>query len=278
MKGRIVEGLQQIETTENIKIVYSCESGSRAWGFDSADSDYDVRFFFVRPQVDYNSVFPVNYANLTLDRHHSKLIGALVREDLDYAGHDVKKALYLMSKGNPDIISWLYSPVQYLETPISEAMRAQAEKFFNTQAGIYHYAHMASKNFGQYIDNRGDQQVRLKKYLYVIRPLVCCYYINEYLKAPPMIFDDCLAAVESYIHQDFREAIHDVIARKKAGEEFGWGNRNPILDRFCSTSIDYFMTLNRVTPTNGKWTELDELFNNIIFTQGGPHGSYLSPC
>jgi hypothetical protein len=282
MKERIIEELQRIESEEKVKIVYACESGSRAWGFDSADSDYDVRFFFVRTQIDYNTVFPVNYADLTLDRHHSKLISSMVREDLDYAGHDVRKALYLMSKGNPDIISWLYSPVKYLETPVSESMREQAEKFFNTQAGMYHYAHMASKNFSQYIANRGDQQVRLKKYLYVIRPLVCCYYIDSFLKPPPMIFEDCLTAVYDDLvrwnYSDAIIAIRDVIQKKKDGEEFGWGSRNPVLDRFCSNSIDYFMTHKRVTPTNGKWAELDELFNSIILSQGGPHGSYLSPC
>jgi hypothetical protein len=33
MIERIIESLKQIEEEENVKIIYACESGSRAWGF-----------------------------------------------------------------------------------------------------------------------------------------------------------------------------------------------------------------------------------------------------
>jgi len=282
MQNKILENLINIEKRENIKILYACESGSRVWGFNSADSDYDIRFFYVRPQEVYNTVYPVNYADLTLDKNHSKVIADFICEDLDYVGHDVQKALYLISKGNPDIISWLYSPIQYLITDWSIAMGEQAEKFFNTQAGIYHYAHMASRNFSQYISNKGNAPVKLKKYLYVIRPLICCMYIRTYLKAPEMVFESCLNSVQTNLwNQNNNEILHEIrnlIATKKSGDEMGYGKRNPILDKFCEYYIHEFMNNKVITPTNGKWTELDTLFNKIIFTQGGTHGSYLSPC
>ena len=282
MRKRILTGLRQIEEKENIRIIYACESGSRAWGFDSENSDYDVRFFFVRSQKYYNTIFPINYADLTLDIGHSETIKSMVQEDLDYVGHDVRKALYLISKGNPDVISWLYSPVKYLESVHSHKIQAQAEKFFNTQTGIYHYIHMANHNFTQYILNRGSQEVLLKKYLYVIRPIVCCYFIEKFLQAPLATFTKCLESVRQDIvklgYADAIPEIYNLIKTKKSGTELGYGKSNSILNRFCSNSIEYFLNLRKIIPTDGKWTELDELFNETIITQGGPHGSYLFPC
>lgn len=279
MITKILDGLKQIEEREDIIILYACESGSRAWGFDSKDSDYDVRFFYVRSQEKYNTVFPTNYATLTLDDNHSDIIKELKTKDLDYVGHDIKKALYLISKGNPDVISWLYSPIEYLTSKTSIAVKEQAERFFNTQAGLYHYAHMASKNFSQYIVNRKDQPVKLKKYLYVIRPLICCIYIDNYSKPPISKFDECLKAIESEISDpDAIYAIKHLIEIKKSGNEMGYGTAIPILNDFCSYYIDIYMNKKKIIPTTGQWTELDELFHKIILTQGGTHGSYLSPC
>lgn len=49
----IQEKLREIELRENVKVLYAVESGSRAWGVASPDSDYDVRFIYVRNQKDY---------------------------------------------------------------------------------------------------------------------------------------------------------------------------------------------------------------------------------
>ena len=282
MLDKIIDSLRKIEKQEDIIIIYACESGSRAWGFDSRDSDYDVRFFYVRPQEIYNTIYPSNYANYTLDRNHSQFIKSIVTDDLDFVGHDVKKALYMVSKGNPDIISWLYSPIQYLETHISIMIRLHAERFFNTKAGIYHYQHMAAGNFNQYIKNREDQPVKIKKYLYVLRPLICCYYIETFLKAPPMRFDECLKYTYNRITEigfnNVIEEIKNLINKKKNGEELGQGDRNKIIDMFCEFSISYFSKIDIEIKKIGEWTELDKLFNYIIQTQGGKHGTYLLPC
>jgi hypothetical protein len=42
MKEVILQKLSEIEQSEDVKILYACESGSRAWGFASPDSDFDV--------------------------------------------------------------------------------------------------------------------------------------------------------------------------------------------------------------------------------------------
>lgn len=56
MTETIKQKLLELEQTENIKILYACESGSRAWGFASPDSDFDVRFIYVRPLDYYLSI------------------------------------------------------------------------------------------------------------------------------------------------------------------------------------------------------------------------------
>ena len=104
MKSRILSHLREIETTENVRIVYACESGSRAWGFPSADSDYDVRFLYVHPLEWYLSV------DVKRDVIERPLQGGL-----DISGWDLKKALQLFRKSNPPLLEWLGSPIVYLE-------------------------------------------------------------------------------------------------------------------------------------------------------------------
>lgn len=56
MKNTILSHLKTIETEEHVRILYACESGSRAWGFPSADSDFDVRFIYIHPRDWYLSI------------------------------------------------------------------------------------------------------------------------------------------------------------------------------------------------------------------------------
>ena len=44
---RVRNALAQVEAERNVRVLFACESGSRAWGFASRDSDYDVRFLYV---------------------------------------------------------------------------------------------------------------------------------------------------------------------------------------------------------------------------------------
>ena len=94
--------LREIEAANQVKILYAVESGSRAWGFASPDSDYDVRYVFIRPIKDYLRIYP-------LPDH----IDGPLDEVQDYSGWDIRKALGLLGKSNPSLIEWLHSPIVY---------------------------------------------------------------------------------------------------------------------------------------------------------------------
>lgn len=98
----ITEKLNEIEEKENVKILHAVESGSRAWGFASPDSDYDVRFIYVRKKEDY----------LTLCEK-SDVIEWQLDETLDINGWDLKKALQLFHKSNATLFEWSNSPIVY---------------------------------------------------------------------------------------------------------------------------------------------------------------------
>lgn len=119
MQNLICKKLQEIEKKENVKILLAVESGSRAWGFESPDSDYDVRFIYVRQKEDY----------LRLDKIRD-VIELPLNDVLDMNGWDLQKALRLLHKSNPTLFEWLASPIVYLETPFAEELRAIMPKYF----------------------------------------------------------------------------------------------------------------------------------------------------
>src|SRR5947209_3872560 len=104
MKDKIIAKLYEIEKEQSVKILYAVESGSRAWGFASKDSDYDIRFIYVHPIDWYISI-----------EEKRDVIEYPVKDLLDFSGWDIRKALQLYKKSNPPLYEWLVSPIVYLE-------------------------------------------------------------------------------------------------------------------------------------------------------------------
>ena len=133
----IAAKLADIQVSEEVVILYACESGSRAWGFPSEDSDYDVRFIYVRPKDWYLSI------DLETKRD---VIERPISDELDIAGWDLRKALKLFYKSNPPLLEWLGSPIIYLEQfSTAEKLRELAKTFYSAKACMYHYLNMAEK-------------------------------------------------------------------------------------------------------------------------------------
>ena len=130
MKKRILEALKKIEKNNDVKIIYACESGSRAWGFASPDSDYDVRFIYVR-RPDWYLSFDIE--------HRRDVIEYAIVDEIDCSGWDLKKALYLLTRTNGALLEWLNSPVRYIETgTTAESLRKIAPGIMNATALCYH--------------------------------------------------------------------------------------------------------------------------------------------
>jgi len=212
--------LNEIERDHKVRVVLAVESGSRAWGFASVDSDFDVRFLFVRRVEDYVSLFAKR-----------DVIEQPIDSALDVSGWDLRKALSLGLKWNPALIEWLTSPISYRESGWeAEALRGLFARPMGRDALIRHYYGLAVKQFGRHIEGRGE--VNLKKYFYVIRPAVALMWIEQRPHTtPPMSLPELLEGVR--LPAAVASAIVDLRARKAEMSEFGTGARIPALDEFC---------------------------------------------
>jgi len=177
VRQRVMQALADIEAEHDVTVLYACESGSRGWGFASPDSDYDVRFLYVHRLPWYLAVEPKR-----------DVIELPISDELDVGGWELRKALRLLRRANPVLLEWLDSPVVYREdTALAAGIRELATQWFSPKRGRYHYLAMAHRNFRGYL--QGDS-VRLKKYLYVLRPLLAAQWIERGLGQPPMRFAD----------------------------------------------------------------------------------------
>ncbi|EOC1310125.1 nucleotidyltransferase domain-containing protein [Cronobacter dublinensis] len=222
MRERVRQVLSEVEEKYGVKVLYACESGSRGWGFASPDSDYDVRFLYVHPPAWYLRVdAPRDVIELPID------------DTLDVCGWEWRKALGLLKRANPTLIEWLDSPVVYQqdETAIA-ALREQVPLWFSAERARWHYYSMARKNFHSYLQG---EQVRLKKYFYVLRPLLAVRWIEAGKGAPPMRFVDLLdGTVDDPL---LRDDIDVLLARKQRADEARYGAAMPRIHAFIAAEL-----------------------------------------
>lgn len=252
IEARIQAALRQIEQEEQVRIVYACESGSRAWGFPSQDSDYDVRFLYIRPVRSYLSIF-----------ERRDVIERPIDNLLDINGWDLRKALLLFRKSNPPLMEWLQSPIRYVEVGgCAERLRMLSEQIFSPRAAMYHYLHMAQGNFRDYLR---DDQVRLKKYFYVLRPLLACGWMERNGTLPPLDFGElCEALVER--GSELRLELDELLQRKLAGEELSQGARIEPIHAYMEEKLHHYAQLaGEMTGSQVQADEqLDTLFQETI--------------
>ncbi|KAA8783212.1 putative nucleotidyltransferase [Paenibacillus sp. 4624] len=248
MRDIIARQLAQIEQEEQVRIIYACESGSRAWGFPSQDSDYDVRFIYVRPLEWYLSI-----------EDQRDVIERPISDQLDINGWDIRKALKLFRKSNPPLLEWLQSPIQYDEQySVAERIRSLSPLTFSAKSCMYHYLNMAKGNFRDYLQG---EQVKIKKYFYVLRPLLACSWIERYETMPPMAFDKL---VETLVREDksLYTEIHDLLRRKKAGDELDMEPQLPAIQAYITAQIAHVEQL--AAEIQGQATVEVEVLNRIF--------------
>lgn len=242
--------LEEIEQAEGVRILRAVESGSRAWGFASPDSDYDVRFIYVRGLQDY----------LKLRPKRKDTIDWVVDETLDICGWDLSKALQLAHKGNLFLFEWATSPVVYRNTPAWDEVWEVVRSYFNARAALYsHYgiAHNTERDF-----LRGET-VRYKKYLYALRPLLACKYIAERGTQPPVAFDELVEAVAP---ENLKPAIEHLLSAKAQMCEKDEGPRIPEVDAFVADALERYAHAGDAVEVESQrwWEPLEEVFLHIL--------------
>jgi predicted nucleotidyltransferase len=224
MREKIRARLKDIETEKGVRVLYACESGSRAWGFPSVDSDYDVRFIYLRPRDWYLSI------NL---EHKRDVIERPVDNQLDISGWDLRKALQLLRKCNPPLIEWLGSPIVYWEEfTVAARMRELMSKHFSPVACLYHYLHMAKGNYRDYLKG---PTVWIKKYFYVLRPILAINWIERGMGVVPTEFQ---VLVEQVVDaSELKEEIGQLIEAKRRGEELDRGPHIVAISEFIESEL-----------------------------------------
>ena len=241
--------MKRLEQTEHIRIVYACESGSRAWGFASRDSDYDVRFLYVRSLEWYLSL-----------QSKRDVLERQLPHDLDLSGWDVHKALILFAKFNPPLLEWLGSPIVYREEPsFTDALKGLLPSYYAPRACMYHYLHMAKGNYREYLKG---ETVWTKKYLYVLRPILACRWLEAGHGPVPM---EMTTLVDTLLQGERRAAIRELIARKQQGEELDQGPRFPVLDALIEEALAQLEGAPKAqVQPHTDITALDELFRQTV--------------
>lgn len=245
----ILDRLREIEHRYSVRIIYACESGSRAWGFPSADSDYDVRFIYLHPTKWYLSI-----------KSGRDVIEEPILDEFDINGWDLRKALGLLHKSNPPLLEWLGSPIVYLEEAhIVQKIRAVLPQFYSPVNCFSHYLHMAEGNFREYL--KGDL-VRTKKYFYVLRPVLAMKWIEQKTGLVPTDFN---ILVQHLIKDPvLLSDIQKLLQEKKAGAELQQGPRIDSISRFIESELDRLLKIKRAKEAQGPVSVLDDLFQSSL--------------
>lgn len=249
-RREVLARLRRAETEHEAKVLLAVESGSRAWGFASPNSDYDARFIYVHR--------PERYLSVGLEEMRDVIEYPIV-DEMDINGWDLRKALRLFWKSNPGFVEWIQSPIVY-EKAGSFHRRALAllPTVYSVERGIYHYRSMAQTNFRAALQN---EQVPLKKYFYVLRPLLSVRWLERYQRPAPIEFRRLLEMAEK--EPGLVSAIHDLLALKEASPEMGLSPRVPPIQRFIEQELE---RLEAVRPEPQQRSEVEPLLSELFRT------------
>jgi predicted nucleotidyltransferase len=221
----IKQRLAKTEREEGVRILLAIESGSRAWGFASANSDYDVRFIYARP-ADW-------YLAIDLEERRD-VIEYAITDDIDLNGWDIRKALRLFKKSNPTFVEWLQSPFKYTEiSAFAESARQLLPLVYSCESGIYHYRNMAKTNYRGYL--RADL-VPIKKYFYVLRPLLSVRWLEHYGTAAPIEFSKLLHLIDG--ETQLLADIEMLLQRKSVALELEYAKPVASINAFVEAELE----------------------------------------
>lgn len=245
IKAKIAE----LEEQRNIRVLYACESGSRAWGFPSPDSDYDVRFIYARPTDDYLSI------------HDIKDVEDLpVNEVLDIGGWDIRKALKLFLKSNGPLYEWLQSPIIYKnDSSFSNELLSLMPNYFSLRSAGNHYLSMALNTVNN--DLQGAE-VKIKRYFYALRSSLACKWIVEKHEVPPMEFHKLRVLISD---QNVQNSLDELMNLKLVSNEKTLIALVPDLDEWLNETLALCKQQVALLPPNLQPAEeLNKIFSRYV--------------
>ena len=252
IRSDILRRLNATEVEHGVRILFAIESGSRAWGFASPNSDYDVRFIYMHE--------PSWYQSVDLEERRDVIEYAIV-DDIDINGWDVRKALRLYWKSNPAFVEWIQSPITYLDKSVfRSAALNMLTSIYSPEKGIYHYRSMAKTNYRGYLR---EPVVPLKKYFYVLRPLLAARWVLKTGNAAPIEFEKLLSLLSE--EPLVLAEVHKLLEKKRNTLELGRSAAVPVLNDFIETELnDEPSEVPKKSRSPQVIGLLNELFHNVL--------------
>ena len=248
MKEIIQKKLEEIEKQEHVKIILAVESGSRAWGFDSADSDYDVRFLYVREPEMY----------LKLDNIRD-VIEWQLDEVFDISGWDIKKALRLLYKSNPTLFEWINSPIVYKETKEGTELKDISRQYFDVKKSVMHYLNMSSTTFNNYLQ---EETIKLKKHFYALRPILAAKHALENRTQPPVKFSELK---DTMLDEEINDEVNHLLELKINSNETEYIPVIKDLNQYIEKNINEIKKYtNQLNELKFGWNGLNQYFLKLL--------------
>ncbi|MFJ2336662.1 DNA polymerase beta superfamily protein [Pseudomonas protegens] len=240
--------LRRAEEEHDVKVLLAVESGSRAWGFASPNSDYDARFIYINK--------PEWYLSVGLEEKRD-VIEYPVIDDMDISGWDLRKALRLFWKSNPGFVEWVQSTIIYEKSgSFHERAKDLLPLVYSVESGIYHYRSMAKTNYRSYLQ---APQVPLQKYFYVLRPLLSVRWLEQFHKPAPIEFEKLRGVIEG--EPELQQAIDDLLAIKLQSPKMGLSLQVMPIQQFIERELHRLET---IKPLRRERTEVEPLLSGLF--------------
>lgn len=249
IRTQISNHLREIEEQYNVKILFAVESGSRAWGFASKDSDWDVRFIYVHEPEWY---FHIEEQKDTIEQ--------MFPDEVDASGWDLKKALRLFKRSNPSFFEWIHSPIIYeMDETFIDEIKKMEDEYFDADKAMFHYNHIYKKHNDRYITENG---LPLKRFLYYLRGILVCKWLTDKGTVPPVRFSELVdTTIED---ENIKKKIEHLLEQKKQSKEH---NLEPVDEELFSWAENwaeyYNQKVEKLRPE--KKISSDEQLNKLMY-------------
>ena len=249
MNKLVPEKLREIEAQYGVEILWAIESGSRSWGFASPDSDFDVRFIYKRPLMEYLRLEPAR-----------DVIELPVDDTWDVNGWDLDKTLKLLAKSNPTLYEWLNSPIMYRKTDFLQRIEPLLTMCFSEKRMLHHYLNIAKNDMAR---NLQGEMVKTKKYFYALRPVMACEWILKHHSAPPVPFN---GLVDTVLPEKMKPHIDNLLDLKMNAPEDTRITHISEIDDYLNDEVNIISAFLDESEWSNPvcWDQLDDFFYEEI--------------